>query len=412
MNAPPSPKSDPPPDVPSAYADGQPLAARIDAAMTDLYIRHLSTPDPLAARAVDALSHLPDSRIALLVCAGLSGDNAELRTAPKALRDYFASIPATPPPWWNPDLAAAARQSFHANAAVFMEAFLAATLRIVATRASKSLASTGAVPSSQGLRRIRHASHHFFEIMLPGSLDAHRDGWKIFVHVRLVHAATRRLILARSNWNSAELGTPISTAHLALASANYSAGLLDYAGLLGVPVDPRSRQGFIQIWRYVSTLLGTPDELFFDGDEARIRLYRRIAERCEPRPDADAVAITNSVVQALPDLLAQTDPRARAATVRRAYRLARALLGRETADLLRFPRHRIPYSLPLRSQVQRLRAVLHRLYPPSRAAAQSRQLALLLEYAVLPDLTYRLPPIASAPPDPRYPVRPQLEAGS
>ena len=386
-------ESQPSPVVPSAYIAGRAEAARLDPAMTDLYIRHLSTADPLADRAVASLSHLSDDVITAAVAAGLSGDTVELDTAPQALRDFFAAIPTSPPPWWRPELVLAARASFHTNADVFMEAFFAATLRIAATRVSKSVASTGAVPSSEGVDRIRHSSHHLFEIMLPGSLAAHRDGWKMCVHIRLVHAATRRFILQRTDWDPAEHGTPISAAHLALSSANYSAGLLQYVSQLGVRLDRDTRRGFVQIWRYVATLLGTPETLLFDGDEARILLFREIAERSEPRSDADAIAVTNSVVRALPDLLGQTDPGARAATVRRTYRLTRALLGRQTADLLKFPNHRIPYSLRLRRANQRFRAIRHRLHPASRSATRSRHLALLLQYAVLPHLSYRLPPI-------------------
>ena len=236
--------------------------------------------------------------------------------------------------------------------------------------------------------------------MLPGSLAAHRDGWKICVHIRLVHAATRRLLLQRSGWDTAKHGTPISMAHLALASSNYSAGLLQYVRLLGVPVDERSRRGFTQIWRYVGTLLGTPDALLFEGRESDLLRYREIAERAEPRPDVDAIAVANAVVQVLPDLIGQTDPAHRAATISRTYRLTRALLGKETADLLRFPNSRIPYSLVLRRAHQRIRRLRDRLHPPSRAKTQARHLALLLEYAVLPDLAYTLPPIAPAAADP------------
>lgn len=388
------PRPPQPPTVPSAYADGHRLAARIDPDMTELYIRNLSTADPLADNAVAALSHLPHATVASLVHSGLSGDRLPLRVAPQPLRDFFAAVPTAMPPWWNPDLALAAQKSFHADADVFLEAFFTATLRIAATRISKSVASTGAVASNLGVHRIRHASHHLFEIMLPGSLAAHRDGWKICVHIRLVHAATRRLLLQRSGWDTVEHGTPISTAHLALASANYSAGLLQYVRLLGVPVDERSRRGFMQIWRYVGTLLGTPEALLFEGRETDLLRYREIAERAEPRSDVDAIAVTNAVVQVLPDLIGQTDPALRAATISRTYRLTRALLGRETADLLRFPNSRIPYSLVLRRAHQRFRRIRHRLHPPSRSKTQTRHLALLLEYAVLPDLSYTLPPIA------------------
>ncbi|MDE0174766.1 MAG: hypothetical protein OYH76_16200 [Defluviicoccus sp.] len=127
------------------------MAARIDPDMTDMYIRNLSTADPLADNAVAALSHLPPASVACLLHAGLGGDQSRLRAAPQPLRDFFAAIPAAMPPWWNPNLALAAQKSFHANADVFMEAFFTATLRIAATRISKSVASTGAVLLSPGL---------------------------------------------------------------------------------------------------------------------------------------------------------------------------------------------------------------------------------------------------------------------
>ena len=396
--------------TPSAYLEGEAVAARIDASMTALYVKHLSIADPLADRAVASLSRFRDAAIAPYVAAGLDGDTYQLRAAPQPLRDFFAATPTVPPGWWDPELALRAQESFHADASVFMEAFFAATLRIAATRISKSVASTGAVASSLGVHRIRHSSHHLFEIMVPGSLAAHRDGWKICVHIRLVHAATRRLILQRSSWDTAEHGTPISAAHLALASANYSAGLLKYVHLLGVPLHERSRRGFMQIWRYVATLLGTPDALLFEGRETDLLRYREIAERAEPRSDADAIAVTNAVVRVLPDLIGQTDPAVRTTTIKQTYRLTRALLGKQTADLLSFPDSRIPYSLGMRRAAQRLRRLRHRLHPASRTRDRARHLALLLEYAVLPHLTYLLPSLTPAPDDPVPPTSKDSQA--
>lgn len=388
-----------PPPLPSSYKDSLADAARIDAPMTALYVRHLSTADPLADLAVASLAGLPRTAVTAFVAAGLEGDADRLRSAPQPFRDFFAETPTSPPLWWDPELALSARQSFHADADVFMEAFFTATLRIAATRISRSVVSTGTVSSSLGIHRIRHSAHHLFEIMLPGSLTEYRDGWKICVHIRLVHAATRRLLLRHANWNTEEHGAPISGAHLALASANYSAGLLQYVRLLGVSVDERSRQGFIQIWRYVGMLLGTPEALLFESRETDLLRYREIAERVEPRSDADAIAVTNAVVQILPDLIGQTDPAVRTATIKRTYRLSRALLGKETADMLRFPNSRIPYWLPLRRANQQLRRVRHRVHPPSRTKTQGRHLALLLEYAVLPELPYSLPPLVPVPDD-------------
>ena len=59
--------------------------------------------------------------------------------------------------------------------------------------------------------------------MLPDALKRQGDGWKLSVRIRLVHARVRRLIRTSGDWDEAVYGAPLSAAHLALASANFSA---------------------------------------------------------------------------------------------------------------------------------------------------------------------------------------------
>ena len=83
--------------------------------------------------------------------------------------------------------------------------------------------------------------------------------------IRLVHAQVRRLLRRYGEWDAAVFGTPLSAAHMGLSSANFSASMLREAQRLGAKLDQEARVAFMQIWRYASWLVGTPDELLFKG---------------------------------------------------------------------------------------------------------------------------------------------------
>ena len=80
-----------------------------------------------------------------------------------------------------------------------------------------------------------------------------------------------------------------------------------------------------------------PETILFT-DEAEARRNYGIAHMCEPPPDKDAVAVANAVFKAIPQMAGLTDE----AEVKRlqmyAYRLSRALIGNELADLYGYPR--------------------------------------------------------------------------
>ena len=140
--------------------------------------------------------------------------------------------------WLDPDACNAARQAFHDHSDLFIAAFVVATLRNATTLIAKSFCATGIVTSARALTRIRHNTHHFFEIMMPGSLDHRADGWKLCLRIRLVHAQVRHLILAAGHWDQATYGTPLSAASMALSSANFSETTLSTATRLGARLTP------------------------------------------------------------------------------------------------------------------------------------------------------------------------------
>ena len=92
------------------------------------------------------------------------------------------------------------------------------------------------------------------------------------------------------------------------------------------------------IWRYASWLIGTLEDLLFEGDEAATRQLHRIATLCGSPPSHESVAIANALVAALPEIAGRTGPAALEAMKSHVYRISRALLGDELADQLGLPR--------------------------------------------------------------------------
>ena len=269
--------------IPAAYrktyekphAENPHLAAR--------YMEHTIVDDPVADAVMDALAGFDPRDVNRFIKAGMQQDGKVLADAPDALRSFFGEQ-EEPPEWFDPQALDPGQRAFHQYSDVFIPAFFVCTVHNASTLIAKSFYATGRVMSDFGLRRIRQNTRHFIEIMLPGALERQGDGWKLSVRIRLVHARVGRLIRESGNWDEFLYGTPVSAAHTAFASSNFSAGVLFQAQRLGAKVDADTREGFMQAWRYASYLAGTPEGFLFDGDYEETLEFRRIAALCEPPP--------------------------------------------------------------------------------------------------------------------------------
>ena len=316
------------------------------------------------------------------------------------MKDLFQSFPSHRPPPFDPSDARAAYRAFHSQSDLFISAFVSATLRNASTLIAKSFYATGRVTSDQALNRIRHNTHHLYEIMLPGSLDRDGDGWKLSARIRLVHAQIRYLLKQSGGWDESTYGVPLSAAHLALAAANFSATILREATRMGAILSPSARRGYMQIWRYASTIIGVPDILLFDGDQRQTDRFCRVAHHCEPAPDERSTAIAHALINALPDMAGETCHVTRRKLVRQTFKVSRALLGKQLADALSFPPSPTHGVLAGMRAERLAQLALHALSRRRRDAWQARQTRFLLQHAVLPGFDYALPTIPSPTKDP------------
>lgn len=376
--------------IPQAYRSGYAKAAAIDPQLAARYMRYTVVDDPAADAAVESVSDLPPREVNRLIRAGMDLESEELARAPARFREFFEEAEQTPE-WWDPAASRPGRRAFHDNSDLFISAFFVATVQNAATLIAKAFYATGRVNSRFGPRRIRQNTRHFIEIMMPGALDRLGEGWRLSVRIRLVHAQIRRLIRTEGNWDEAVYGVPLSAAHMGVASANFSATVLAQARKLGSRVDREARASFMQIWRYASWLIGTPEELLFDGDEVRTLEFFRIARICEPPPGEESRVISKALFDALPGIAGHSAPGEVKTMVRNAHRIARFLLGDELANQLHIPRLPNTGLIALLRGKRRVQRITHEISPTVASAWRGASFAFLLDAAVLDDLSYRIP---------------------
>ena len=388
-------------NIPAVYRATYEKARVASPQLAARYIDQTTVDDPVADAVMEALADFEPRDVNRFIRAGMQQDEKALADAPDVLRSFFRDQ-EEPPEWFDPRALHAGYRAFHQYSDLFIPAFFVSTVHNASTLIAKSFYATGRVTSDFGLRRVRQNTRHFIEIMLPDALERQGDGWKLSVRIRLVHARVRRLIRDSGEWDESVYGAPISGAHTAFASSNFSAGMLLQAQRLGARVDNETRRGFMQAWRYASYLAGTPEDLLFEGDYEKTLEFRRVAALCEPPPGEESITIAKALVSALPKIIGTIGPASQQAMktyvftdqermTKHVYKITRALLGNELSDQLMFPpQQTLGFLWRLRSY-RRAHGLLHQAAPNLARRWRGSNFGFLLEASMLEHLRYQLP---------------------
>ncbi|MYB35776.1 MAG: DUF2236 domain-containing protein, partial [Gammaproteobacteria bacterium] len=325
-------------NIPSIYSDGYARACAVNREIAMHYVANTMVDDPLADAAFEALSHLDGTKINQIMEVCTNPDAKSHPDTPQALTDFIEALKILPT-WFDRDALLPGHMAFYRHLDLFVIGFIVVSLRNFNSLMSKVFFLTGQATTQQGLMVIRQNIRYLSEtLMLPSALDPGEQGWKFSLRIRLVHARIRKHLRNSGHWDEAAFGVPISAANMGLASANFSASLIRDVERLGARLNADERFSLMQIWRYASWLIGTPETLLCEGDEAATAELSKIGHLCEPEPDRITTIITNATVQALPQVAKLTDPQKKQAMVNHGYRVARALLGKTLADQYGFPK--------------------------------------------------------------------------
>ena len=332
--------------IPEMYIAGYERARNIDAQMADNYIRHSTMGDPLADAMIDEISALEPSESRRLIHAVMESEEDVLGQAPPAVQALYNDA-NTIPDWVDLPSFTPGIRAFHANAPEILGGMVGGVLvEGFSTAICESFLITGRL-REQGVRRLKQNNRHMLEIFLPGGLARFGDGWKLSVRIRIVHARIRHLLNnSPQDWDINEWGTPISAAHVGFAISSFSAGLLGHAASLGASFNAEQRASFMQVWRYSGHLMGIPDTILFKDEPGALRI-RKVAIACEPEPSLSSIIMANALINSAPLVIGISDPGARQDLVKYVYTVSAALIGRDLADKLRYPKTTTFGVLPL-----------------------------------------------------------------
>ena len=323
--------------VPEMYVPGYEKARQINSELADNYILHTGMGDPLADAMIEEISALQPAESRRLIHAVMESEESVLGQAPPAVQALYNDA-NTIPDWVDLPSFAPGIRAFHANAPEILGGMVGGVLvEGFSTAICESFLITGRL-RDQGVRRLKQNNRHMLEIFLPGGLARFGDGWKLSVRIRIVHARIRHLLNSSpQDWDFNELGTPISAAHVGFAISSFSARLLRHATALGASFSAEQRASFMQVWRYSGHLMGIPETILFK-DEADALKIREVAVTCEPEPTFSSIIMANALINSAPLVIGIHDPDARKDLVKYVYTVSAALIGRELADKLRYPK--------------------------------------------------------------------------
>jgi hypothetical protein len=184
-------------------------------------------------------------------------------------------------------------------------------------------------------RRVMETGQFLIDALNVGGLDEDGKGRRTIQHVRLMHAAVRHLIKARSAQDpgiwQADWNTPINQEDLAGTLMAFSYIVADPLRRLGVRLSDEDVDAYLHLWNVVGHLLGIRDEMLVHDAADAAALVDAIRRR-QFKASPQGQELTRNLL----DLLDQMTPGHRFDVT--IPPLVRHLIGDETADLLDVPK--------------------------------------------------------------------------
>lgn len=302
--------------------------------------------DPLADAVIEATEAMaPSTGWALFRRAAQVGI-ASVSDAPEAFRAFFAHVERVPV-WvdW---------EALDRGGTVLTRAgplggmvlgLKALVLGYASPAGNKPLILTGRLEEQSG-RRLNETARFVRATIAPGGMRPHAPGWRMTLHVRLIHAQVRRMILRSGRWDGEAWGEPINQhdelGTLLLFSAVVPEGLRQ----LGMRITPPDAEGYVQLWRWSGWLMGVDPELL-PVTEAGGRSLGELIAATQREPDDDSRRLTRALLQSPVRDAKTADARTSAERQTRfTSAMCRALLGETIADQLGVPSSSWRYALP------------------------------------------------------------------
>ncbi|MFD8565791.1 oxygenase MpaB family protein [Streptomyces sp. NPDC059639] len=192
---------------------------------------------------------------------------------PRALRDFFGAVDPVPD-WVDFDLVEeggrVARRFGRNTADVMLQLALIGSYRFDGP--PRLLVETGGLVGGSALRRIAETQAWATAVTAPGALRRDGEGFRLTVHVRLMHALVNQRFEHSGRWDAERWGLPVNQSDLAATLGLFNAVQLLGVRLLGVPVSRAESLAVMHLWKYVGHLLGVDEDWLCDRESEQHRL--------------------------------------------------------------------------------------------------------------------------------------------
>lgn len=293
--------------------------------------------DPLADEAVEELfKHGNVQAVNDLMRTLVSNDQPVPADLPAEIQKYLAAASPVLPNWADLDKIKRGHELFEEWGLQISLCLFCASLptAYAAAKGVKVLNRTAQLETN-ARRRVIETGQFLMNVLAVDSFEPQGKGFRTIEHVRLMHAAVRKMIEARNgqrpgfwdpNW-----GIPINQEDLAGTMLSFSYVPVGPMRQLGVDVSTDDKEAYLHLWNVIAHLLGVGDDLLVDGIDDATALVETIRRR-QFRASPEGRAMTAALMELLDEL---TPGHAFDKTI---PPLIRHLAGDEIADMLGVPR--------------------------------------------------------------------------
>ncbi|MFT4187246.1 MAG: oxygenase MpaB family protein [Aeromicrobium sp.] len=222
--------------------------------------------------------------------------------APSALRDFFAHVEATPE-WVDMDLVNQGAQVFRRfgrNASdVLLQLSLIGGYRFGGP--TDLLVATGGLTGDMTRRRLAETQQWTIAVTRHDALRPGGLGWRLTVHVRLMHALVNHRFDHHPDWDRERWGRPINQSDQAATIGLFASVVLLAVRALGVRVTREDSRAVMHLWKYVGWLMGVDDDWLTDSEREQHRLNYHILRAQDDVTEAGAL-LSQSIVEAQSEL--------------------------------------------------------------------------------------------------------------
>lgn len=161
---------------------------------------------------------------------------------------------------------------------------------------NKPLVFTGALKKG-ALKRLAETLEFWVNVTRHDAMQIHAKGYEFAIKTRLIHSYARlKLKEHYQDWDQQTMGEPINWWDMTATSNGFSLVLLHGLKKLGNSFTEEEELGMFHLWKYISYLLGVPEECLPDNKKAAVEDFY-LWTSIQPPADEDSVYLAQSLIQ-------------------------------------------------------------------------------------------------------------------